>query len=99
MNDNPQVNFVVKVSHLICKETSFDTTYYESDGKHDVEPTYAESDYRDQHYTPLELIDKFRRYLEGETVLDEKERKRLIADCKNWKEVEFDWEMVRSNLE
>lgn len=102
-SEPPERDFDVVISQTLSKSTVATTTNYrysewvEEDemGKRleremdtsdtDWEEAYSESD----HYTPLQLIEEFKKYLEielaraGDTK-DKKKLEHLIDECDNW---------------
>lgn len=102
-SETPERDFDVVISQTLSKSTVATTTNYrysewvEEDemGKRleremdtsdtDWEEAYSESD----HYTPLQLIEEFKKYLEielaraGDTK-DKKKLEHLIDECDNW---------------
>lgn len=56
-------------------------TCYEPD---DTSDTDWKAAYNDEHCTPLELIQEFKKMLEENSTISENRRKYLIEECMNW---------------
>ena len=102
----PERKFNVCVSQTLSKNTEVVTTNYlpeydDEDGKtyYDTLDTDWKEAYAECSYTPLELIELFKKYLE-EHLPDPKDKgeyrraKELISECSNW--VEDDFEVVEN---
>jgi len=97
----PKRSFDVFISQTLSKSTQVVTDDYvlEDDDIHaDTSDTEWATAYSGEHYTPLELIEAFKDYLQKHlpdpiTNLREfKKVKKLIAECENW--VEDDLEIM-----
>lgn len=85
--NTPNIDFHFNVYHTLRRGVVISSTNYSGEeGNERLED--EEREYNNSCYTPLELLDKFRRYLEGESIM-EYERKRLIENCRGWIEDEF----------
>lgn len=87
--------FGVTIYQTLKKNTSVLTSDYAFDGIdedrcvcYDTSDTKWEEAYAETHYSPLELIEEFKKYLEKdiESVPDRKKwwYKELIKECSNW---------------
>lgn len=91
----PEESFDVCVSQSLSKSVSVETdNYFLEDGVPDTSDTNWEEVYEEDHYTPLQLINIFKRYLESEvnhteTVSKEPSfLKHLISECSDWNDDE-----------
>lgn len=101
--DIPKKEFDVFISQTLSKTTNVTTNDYKVDFAYDGEPddAYADVDtsetnwkeaYNDNnHYTPLELINILKKYLE-EAIVNQSDKtvirrmRNIIAECDNWTE-------------
>ncbi len=97
----PKRSFDVFISQTLSKSTQVVTDDYvlEDDDIHaDTSDTEWANAYSEEHYTPLELIEAFKAFLQKHlpdpiTDLREyKKVKKLMAECENW--VEDDLEIM-----
>lgn len=101
----PKVSFGVCISSTLSKATRVETDDYtpeveeDEDGKWIVENTedtnWIEA-YKESHYTPLELINEFKNFLNTylpDPIVNPKGFKRfkeLIKECEDWEEDELE---------
>ena len=106
----PEKDFKVSVCQCLSKSTEVTTNDYihsytkEWDDMGGIEEDITDTSdtdwnqaYKESHYTPLELINAFKSYLELEVermegVKNTRHYKKLIEECKGW--VEDDYEVV-----
>lgn len=92
----PERDFDVTVCQSLSKQTTVTSQsyYIERDEEcPDVIKTIDvnwEKEYSNQHFTPLELIEEFKKCLENETIIgmNHRYKQRLIEECSNWVEDE-----------
>lgn len=93
--ETPEREFNTKAEFSLIKSTSIESNQYYIE--EDPDGSYIETDidwyeeYKKQHYTPLELIEKFKEYLTDtlshtEDKHKQQEIKYLIAECEGWDE-------------
>lgn len=107
---NPYVECRLCISQTLSKDVTVKTNDYTSNLIWDNELTYSSLDfsetnidslYAEQHYTPYELIELFKEFLEDKVknsdFTDPKisMMKTLIKECKNW--VEDETEVILNN--
>lgn len=97
----PKRSFDVFISQTLSKSTQVVTDDYvlEDDDIHaDTSDTEWANAYSEEHYTPLELIEAFKDFLQKHlpdpitNLREYKKVKKLIAECENW--VEDDLEIM-----
>lgn len=103
--DIPKRTFNVCVSQTLSKNTRVLTNDYSPEINQEETGTYIDTDtsdtnwklaYSEEHYTPLELIGLFKKHLENtlpDPIIDVKgykESMRLIKECEEWIEDEFE---------
>lgn len=101
----PEVSFDVTISNTLSKPTTVYTDQYiphveqDEDGYYawkDTSDTNWESVYKENHYTALGLINKFKEFLEKylpDPIVDHSrymEFKNLIEECEDWTEDEIE---------
>ena len=101
--ENAYIDCEVCVSQTLSKTTTVKTNDYESNPEWDNDFVYSTTDfsetnfnslYAEQHYTPYELIELFKEFLEDKVknsdFTDPKipMMKALIEECKDWTEDE-----------
>lgn len=106
-NDNPYVDFDVKVSFALEKRCKINTDDYEL--VHDdfekcswenTENTDWAKAYEESHFTIGEMLDELRRYVEKEMCIVEpcsgqgRYLKRLLNDLQDWELVDTNYELV-----
>lgn len=95
----PEEDFDVVISQTLSKTTTVTTDsynpYFDEEDGHvyaDTENTNWSEEYsRNDHYTPLELIELFKKHLEAELAKAEDAREKeklqdLIDECSGWEE-------------
>lgn len=99
--DPEEKEFDVAVCQVLSKDTTITSTHYDVE-KDDECPDVITTDnikwkweYSRQHYTPLELIELFKEYLQKDLVrfgdtIDKGRYKYLIEECSNWEEDDTD---------
>lgn len=65
----------------------FSFTNYEPDNTSDTD---WKSAYKKEHYTPIELIQEFKKMLEENSTISDDKRKLLIKECMDWVEDDFE---------
>ena len=100
----PEREFDVTISQTLSRQTTITTKDYtaefdEEDGRQYTNTEYTDwrQAYEESSYTPLELIEKFKEYLEVELINEHStipkwKCKDLIAACEGW--VEDDIEVI-----
>ena len=97
--DPPIKNFEVCISQTLSKTVKVVTNKYrlENEGAElfiDTKDTDWKEIYNEEHYTPIELINKFKEFLVGlhidpiATPNEYLKYKKLISECENWIEDE-----------
>lgn len=89
--DNIEERFSVGIMQTLSKQTKVltDDYYAESDGFLNTRNTDWKEAYRkNDHYTPLELIERLKNLIEAELPSDNKYIKHLLEECEGWLEEE-----------
>lgn len=81
-----QIETAVDVYQMLYKST-YALVYEDEQDKE-----YFEDEYREDHYTPYELIEKLKYFLENKDKFDslsEYKRNKLINECSDWEVEDF----------
>lgn len=97
--DPPEQDFEITIIQTLSKTLSVSTDQYDCIHDKDEEGEYINYDtsntcwedvYEEDHHTPLQLIELFKRMLELKEEIPESLRQHLIEECSEWNEDDYE---------